>query len=230
MTMNKAVPRPAATCVMLQETGAGLELLLTKRHSGMSSFAGMWVFPGGVFDPEDYENTPSNTANLELESVGKRAAAREVAEETGIKLSADSLKLFSHWTTPAQLPKRWATWFYLAMLTKRPQLTLEAAEVEEALWLSAADALEQQAAGLLPMSPPTLITLNQLAGFNSFADIEEFLTEHRVDYVEPKMIRDERGSWIVQPDDVAFSSGELDQAGHRDRILISKAGLQQVRD
>ena len=84
---------PAATVVLLRNTDAGPEVLMLKKNSKIT-FGGMWVFPGGKIDPEDYgeEN--------DLEFAARAAAVRETKEETGISVdSADFIHL-AHWTPP----------------------------------------------------------------------------------------------------------------------------------
>jgi 8-oxo-dGTP pyrophosphatase MutT (NUDIX family) len=225
MDKDVAKPRPAATCIVVVAGGDGLEILLTQRSQNLTSFTGMWVFPGGVFEDTDYGRAISD----DLEAVGKQAAAREVEEETAVQLDAGTLELFSHWTTPSQLKKRWSTWFYLALLDTRPTVVIDPSEVAASCWLTVNDALQLQANGELPMSPPTLITLNQLADFDSLDAIRVFLESHQVDFVQPRAIPSDEGNWIVQPSDAAFLNGDLSAEGSRDRLLISKGGLSYLK-
>lgn len=222
---NPVTPRPAATCVVLVETAGGLEVLLTQRSQNLASFTGMWVFPGGVFESQDYQQGAID----DLEQVGRWAASREVEEETGVQLDANALAFFSHWTTPSRMKKRWATWFYLALLRKRPSVQIDPAEVADYRWLSIGEAIALQANGTLPMSPPTLVTLNHLAEFDSLKAVGEFLATHSVDYVQPRAVTTDEGNWIIQPNDAAFESGDLNCDGPRDRLLITKGGLSYVK-
>lgn len=225
MNNGVATARPAATCIIVVEGTSGLEILLTQRSQNLASFTGMWVFPGGVFESEDY----SVVAGDDLERVGKQAAAREVEEETAVKLDPSTLQLFAHWTTPSQLKKRWSTWFYLALLGSKPPVVIDPAEVAASRWLTVKEALQLQAAGELPMSPPTLISLNQLAEFETLDAVRDFLESHQVCFVQPRAIPSDEGNWIVQPGDVAFESGDLMANGPRDRLLISKNGLSYLK-
>ena len=48
-----AVPRDAATVILLRQSGAGLQSLLLQRRASMAFAGGEWVFPGGAIDPAD---------------------------------------------------------------------------------------------------------------------------------------------------------------------------------
>lgn len=48
-----AVPRHAATVILLREARGAIEVLVTRRHENMSFMGGMWVFPGGALCPAD---------------------------------------------------------------------------------------------------------------------------------------------------------------------------------
>lgn len=56
-----AVPRHAASVLLLREQGDDIEVLLTRRHENMAFMGGMWVFPGGTLCPAD-----SSTEALQL--------------------------------------------------------------------------------------------------------------------------------------------------------------------
>lgn len=48
-----AVPRHAATVILLREQQGAIEVLLTRRNENMSFMGGIWVFPGGTLCPAD---------------------------------------------------------------------------------------------------------------------------------------------------------------------------------
>ncbi|HEY0941732.1 MAG TPA: hypothetical protein VGE08_16650 [Steroidobacter sp.] len=48
-----AVPRDAASVLLLREQADDIEVLLTRRHENMAFMGGMWVFPGGTLCPAD---------------------------------------------------------------------------------------------------------------------------------------------------------------------------------
>ena len=92
--MNEA--SPAATVVLLRETAAGVELLLTERHGKLGFAGGAMVFPGGKVDDGDLAVArdpalATGFASLgDVDAAARIAAAREALEEVGILLSAGS--------------------------------------------------------------------------------------------------------------------------------------------
>jgi 8-oxo-dGTP pyrophosphatase MutT (NUDIX family) len=98
--MTAAVPRDAATVVVVRETDAGLEVLLLQRAERGDHNSGAWVFPGGLVDPGDRAAGPWSgdmddaqaSALLGLERGGLAffvAAIRECFEESGILFAQD---------------------------------------------------------------------------------------------------------------------------------------------
>jgi 8-oxo-dGTP pyrophosphatase MutT (NUDIX family) len=79
--MSAAVPRDAATVVVVREAASGLEVLLLQRAERGDHNSGAWVFPGGLVDPDDRRDEPLTF---------QRAALRECFEECGILLARDS--------------------------------------------------------------------------------------------------------------------------------------------
>ncbi|HEV2785546.1 MAG TPA: NUDIX domain-containing protein, partial [Solirubrobacteraceae bacterium] len=45
-----AVPRPAATVIVVRDGTRGLEVLLVRRNPAARFMGGVWVFPGGALD------------------------------------------------------------------------------------------------------------------------------------------------------------------------------------
>ncbi|GIR91673.1 MAG: hypothetical protein CM15mP92_1370 [Halieaceae bacterium] len=64
---------------------------------------GLWVFPGGKVEDSERAMTTSSKPAC--------GAARELQEEAGLSLPAESLLTFSHWLTPVVVKRRFATWF-----------------------------------------------------------------------------------------------------------------------
>lgn len=111
--MNDPAPKPdrpalrhAATVILLRESAAGAEVLVTQRHENLAFMGGMWVFPGGVLSPADMTadalalipplarercarfTSLQGSALTPEECMGLAVAAyRETFEETGVLLA-----------------------------------------------------------------------------------------------------------------------------------------------
>jgi 8-oxo-dGTP pyrophosphatase MutT (NUDIX family) len=99
------------------------------------------------------------------------AAVREVEEETGVRLADDLLLPWSRWITPEFEPRRFDTWFFVALLPAGQDARDISGEADRTLWITPADALAGYAAGELAMLPPTLVTLRDLAAYPRIVDV-----------------------------------------------------------
>ena len=102
--VDVAVPRDAATVVLLREAAAahGLQVYLLRRVSSMAFAAGMHVFPGGSVDPRDAERAVAWSGPSPADWGGRLgcderlaralvcAAVRETFEESGVLLAGAS--------------------------------------------------------------------------------------------------------------------------------------------
>jgi len=87
-----AIPRPAATLVLLRNAGPGPEVLLMRRHRASGFVPGAWVFPGGRVDSADsgpalHERVHGLDSDPRPRSEYWVAALRELFEETGVLLA-----------------------------------------------------------------------------------------------------------------------------------------------
>lgn len=86
MSTGPAAPlRLAATVVLLREVKAGAEVLLVRRHSGISFMGGVWVFPGGKQDAADLSGESLATTPRD----GRTACAARWLSHPGRAVSAD---------------------------------------------------------------------------------------------------------------------------------------------
>ncbi len=155
----------AATVVLLRDGPTGLETLMMRRSSKLSFVGGMWVFPGGRVDDDDY---PPGRPD-DVFAASRTAAVRETAEEADLVVSADALVPYSHWVPPPKLDRRFATWFFLAPAPEGT-VTVDGGEIKEHAWWCPADTLSRHAEGEIEMVPPTYITLMELAEHPSAGD------------------------------------------------------------
>lgn len=160
--MVKAVP--AATVAPLRDGPDGLEVLLLRRNANLEFVGGAWVFPGGRIDPDDFKNQ----AATELDAA-HCAAVRECLEEADLEIDVPDLVCISHWTTPEEAPKRFATWFFLACANSHRQVVVDGGEIHGYQWVTPSKAIEQYRAGEILIILPTYRTLEQLLEFSTVA-------------------------------------------------------------
>ncbi len=85
-----AVPRPAATVLLLRDAAGGLEVLMTRRSATASFAPGAYVFPGGGIDAGDAQahdiaaRRPTQADERLTQAI---AAIRESFEELGVLLA-----------------------------------------------------------------------------------------------------------------------------------------------
>lgn len=143
----------AGTAVLLRDGADGAEVLLIRRPD-RGSFAGAWVFPGGVIEEIDLREGAT-----EVDNAG-RAAVRETMEEVGLNIAG--LVSLSRWTPPIEAPKRVRTWFFLAPKVQG-DIVPAPDEVTDWRWIRPVDALAQHVRREIELFPPTWVTLHRLA-------------------------------------------------------------------
>ncbi len=125
-----AIPRPAASLLLLREGAAGPEVLMGTRGAGHRFMPNRLVFPGGAVDPADHAAPcatplrPEVARRLQDGAEGSLAhalgiaAARELTEETGLSLGDPPplavLDDLCRAITPAAQPVRFDARFFVA--------------------------------------------------------------------------------------------------------------------
>ncbi len=155
--------RRAATVALLRAGRHQMEVYLMRRSATMKAAPHVHVFPGGGLAAEDGD--PDDEAAV------RRAAVREVREETGIALSADDLVRFARWVTPEVMPHRHDTEFFAIGLPEGVEPQLLGTEADSSVWLSPTDALDRFARGGFGLLPPTLAALHQLSAHDDVGDV-----------------------------------------------------------
>jgi 8-oxo-dGTP pyrophosphatase MutT (NUDIX family) len=189
------------------------EVLMLRRHEKSSFVPNAWVFPGGIAEESDAE-----LGDGSLLDTMRVTAVRETFEETGVWLGApladaerkrgellagriafrdlvaeaplDLTRLVwtSRWITPAGIPKRFDTYFFLATVSREAVATAEQNEVVAVTWLHPSDALAKHASREMQMVFPTLRNLEAITGFETSAALLDARRNAIVDTVEPVLV------------------------------------------
>jgi 8-oxo-dGTP pyrophosphatase MutT (NUDIX family) len=163
-------PRLSATVLLLRPAASGFEIYLQRRATSMAFASGRYVFPGGTVDPVDYaapaagRDWPARLGRPEQAAWAVvRAAVRELAEETGVRVTAGDLVPWSRWITPEFEPRRYDTSFFLAVLPEGQQPADVSGEADRTEWMRPAGAVARARSGEILLMPPTLVSLSELA-------------------------------------------------------------------
>ena len=106
---------------------------------------------------------------LELAARGGSLAA--LAREEGLRFAGNGLHYFSRWVTPEFAPKRYDARFFVATMPAGQEPLHDDVETTASTWIRPADALAQARDGLFSIIFPTRKTLEELARFDSAADV-----------------------------------------------------------
>ena len=219
---------PAATVVVLRDhPDGGVEVLMVRRNAKLEFAGGAWVFPGGRVDDADRADLdPGDT-----EGAARRAAVREAAEEAGLHLDAEALVWFSHWTPPPISPKRFGTWFF-ATATSDAELavTIDGGEIHDHAWMRPATAMASRDAREIELTPPTWITLEELAR-HADADAALRSLRSRPPGRFATRIAFEGDTVIALYDgDAGYEQGDATATGPRHRLRMAEDGWRYERD
>jgi len=210
-------PIPAASVILLRDSP--LEVLMIRRNSKSTFVPDAWVFPGGGVDPADHDlgdGTDLGTMRV--------AAARELFEESGIWLGAplehaeekrraqlagettfaslvrespldlSALVWTSRWITPVGVPKRFDTYFFLAVAGRDAIASAENVEAVEVKWIAPSEAIEK-----LQIVFPTLKNLEAIAGFTSAEELLESRRGAEIATTRPVLVVEGGKKTIILP-------------------------------
>ncbi|MGD9221120.1 MAG: hypothetical protein PVH01_17605, partial [Desulfobacterales bacterium] len=143
-----------------------------------------------------------------------------VSQDWRLMLSA--LSPWSHWITPVRMKRRYDTRFWLACMPADQHCQPDQLETTHGLWISPAKGLADNFCGQLPLSPPTLVTLQQLLAYRSLADLKKEMVHHTWGpAIFPRMIPLNEGAVLIEPWDAAYNQPEIviDAAGLKEALL-----------
>ena len=131
----------------------------------------------------------------------------DFVRDAGVVLACDRLHYLSYWITPAGLPKRFATRFFLAKMPTSQIARHCGRELVDCKWMTISAALAEHRNGSLPMIFPTVSTLEFLHGFQDSDEAisgADRLAAAGIAEILPKAIEQDGQRVIVLPDDPRY--------------------------
>ena len=215
----------AATVILVRDGEPGLETLMLRRNSKLDFVGGMWVFPGGRLDPDDW----SGLAEDDLLAASRRAATREAQEEAGLSVDPESLVPYSHWTPPPIRLKRFLTWFFIAP-APRGRVKIDGGEIHDSAWMQPGEALRRRDAQEIELAPPTWVTLYELSRFSSVGAALEHTKTRECEAFSTRIGKVDGGVAALWHGDAGYATSDPGVAGPRHRLLMLDAGWRYERD
>ena len=169
----------ALVCAAVRETFEESGVLLAG-PSGSSVVADTWACAG---------------ARAAL--VARELSLAQVLASEGLVLRADLLRPWANWLTPVEEPRRYDTYFFVAVLPSGQRADGATSEASDAAWQRPAEALADWKAGRRALMPPTWVTLAEL---DELGTVSEVLASSRaVSKVIPKLVREGDVLRVVVP-------------------------------
>jgi 8-oxo-dGTP pyrophosphatase MutT (NUDIX family) len=128
----------------------------------------------------------------------------DLVAELGVKIDLEALVPFARWITPALMPKRFDTWFYLALANSEQLAQCDGWETVDAEWIAPAEAIRLAALGERKVIFPTRMNLQLLAEASSGADAIARAKARPLVTVEPKVQPRDGGPVLVIPADAGY--------------------------
>lgn len=194
------------------------------RKNSRIAFGGMWVFPGGRIDPGDFED------DGDLEHAARNAAAREAEEEANVTLKPDEFVWFSHWTPPADVEVRFATWFFVARASGESKIQVDGGEIEEHMWLNAQDALRRHANKEIDLAPPTWVTLFQLTQHSDVDSLLAHYSTREAEFFATRIASGDDGVRVAMwHGDSGYETTDAGKEGCRHRLVMRDNEYEYIR-
>jgi 8-oxo-dGTP pyrophosphatase MutT (NUDIX family) len=125
----------------------------------------------------------------------------ELLARRGLVLRGDLLRPWAHWITPEIEERRYDTRFFVAALPDGQRTRDVSTESDRVTWVRPGDAVAAARRGDMPMLPPTLVTLTELAAYDSVADVLAAVRSVRPRLPEARVTGD--GVFLFLPEDAA---------------------------
>jgi 8-oxo-dGTP pyrophosphatase MutT (NUDIX family) len=138
---------------------------------------------------------------------------RALVQSERWRLMTSALIPWAHWITPAGMPQRYDTRFFTALLPDGQSGRPDLYETTEGLWLSPEQALADNLAGRVPLSPSTLVTLYALLKHPTLKSLQADLKERGWGPPLSAQLVDlgkNAGSLIIEPWDPMYGRDDLE--------------------
>lgn len=137
-----------------------------------------------------------------------RMSALDLCRREGLRLACDRVHYVSFWTTPAVLPRRYATRFFVAAVPPGQHGVHDGRETVESLWIRPADALAPAMREQLRLHPPTVSNLLLIRDFRSTGELLDAMAardKFSIQEILPKVVVTGDDQRVLMPWDEGYA-------------------------
>lgn len=138
---------------------------------------------------------------------------REFLEKENLRLACNELVMFAHWITPEGLPKRFDTYFYLAVAPEDHIAVHDGYESVDSIWITPQKALEGAQDGTYTIIFPTRVNVEMLATSATQQAVLEDAQQRQIVSVLPWMEKRDDGGYVCIPADAGYETVEEKMSG-----------------
>jgi 8-oxo-dGTP pyrophosphatase MutT (NUDIX family) len=138
-----------------------------------------------------------------------RRSFLDLVAELDLKLDLGALTVFARWITPSLMPKRFDTWFYIAIAPPEQLALCDGWETVDAEWIAPGEALRLAETGERKVIFPTRMNLTLLAQASGARDAIDRARARTLVTVEPRLMETPAGRVLVIPPDAGY--GEVSE-------------------
>ncbi len=151
--------------------------------------------------------------------------------DAGVQPAIGELYYCANWVTPEGRPVRFDTHFFVARLPAGQEAVADPRESSLGQWMTPSDALAGNLQGTVPLSPPTLKTLEDIAPFQTIDQVLAALPSGPVSPVLPVWVQSAARTLLVFPWDAdyeAYRAGEPEGTGGNGRLWAPGAATTRL--
>jgi 8-oxo-dGTP pyrophosphatase MutT (NUDIX family) len=131
---------------------------------------------------------------------GRELAFTEFLDRRGLVLRTDLLGVWAGWLTPVFEPRRYRTWFFVALLPEGQVTRDVSTESSSVTWLPALSAVEAVEGGEMFMLPPTYLTCLEVGQYPDPAAVLAEAAGREVDMFTPQVVPADDEFVLSMPD------------------------------
>ncbi len=137
-----------------------------------------------------------------------RLRLKDFLEQEQLLLACDRLQHFAHWVTPAMMPKRFDTHFYLAAPPTDHLATHDGYESVDSVWISPQQALSGAKDGTYTLIFPTRLNIEMLGTSQSVAEALAMAARRHITRVLPWTEERQDGIYLCIPPEAGYGINE----------------------